>query len=122
MGDIWGDSDEASVDEMEEVEERSLIPDFGDSVFLSDGPAGNQSITSQVAYWAGVIHLKEEEESVTIRIRGLWELAEGLQKSACIQAMYERGQQGIPMAAPVDPAHLRPLIRQLPDALKILIP
>ncbi|KAM9591235.1 uncharacterized protein ACIBXB_006110 [Morphnus guianensis] len=33
--------------------------------------------------------------------------------------MYDRGQQEIPMTAPVDPRHLRPLIRGLPDALKI---
>lgn len=46
-------------------------------------------------------------------------LAEGVQKATCVQAMYERGQQGILMAAPVDPRHLRPLVRGLPDALKI---
>ncbi|KAK4818051.1 LOW QUALITY PROTEIN: hypothetical protein QYF61_004578 [Mycteria americana] len=86
-----------------------------------DGPAGNQSVTSWVAYWAGSIDPKEGGEPITIWIRGLLELPEGVQKAACIQAKYERGQQGIPMAATVDPAHLRPLIRGLPDALKIYV-
>ena len=88
-------------------------------MFLSDGPAGDRSITSRVAYWAGGVDPKERGEPVIIRVKGLSELAEGVQKAACVQAMDERGQHGIPMAAPVDPSHLRPLLRGLPDTLKI---
>lgn len=91
---------------------------WGPGVFLSGGPDGHQSLTSRVAYWAGGMDPRERGEPVTITIRGLSKLSEGVQKVACIQAMYEKGQQGIPVAAPVNPTHLRPLIRGLPDALK----
>lgn len=92
---------------------------WAQGVFLSDGPAGDRSITSRVAYWAGGVDPKERGEPVIIWVKGLAELAEGVEKAACVQAMDERGQDGIPMAAPVDPSHLRPLIRGLPDTLKI---
>ena len=62
---------------------------------------------------------KERGEPITIRVKGLLELTEGVQKADCVQAMYDRGQEEIPMTAPVDPRHLRPLIRGLPDALKV---
>ncbi|KAK4808440.1 hypothetical protein QYF61_004896 [Mycteria americana] len=81
---------------------------WGPGVLLSDGPAGDQSITLRVAYWAGGVDTKE-----IVRVSGR------STKAVCVQAMYEWGQQGIPMAALVDPRHLRPLIRGLPDALKI---
>ncbi|OPJ67375.1 hypothetical protein AV530_011660 [Patagioenas fasciata monilis] len=73
---------------------------WGPGVFLNGGPDGDQSPTSRVAYWAGGVDPREREEPVIIRIRGLSELSEGVQKAACIQAMYEKGQQGIPVAAP----------------------
>ena len=72
-----------------------------------------------MAYWAGGVDPKERGEPVTIKVKGLSELAEGVQKAACIQVTYERVRCGIPLAVPVDPSHLRPLIRGLPDALKI---
>ena len=40
-------------------------------VFLSDGPAGNQSITSRVAYWAGGVDPKERGEAVTFKVKDL---------------------------------------------------
>lgn len=94
---------------------------WGPGVFLSGGPDGDRSLTSRVAYWAGGVDPREREEPVTIRIRRLSELSEGVQKAACIQAMYEKGQQGIPVAAPVNPTHLRPLIRGLPNTLKMYV-
>ena len=94
---------------------------WGPGVFLSDGPDGDQSITSRVAYWAGDIDPRERGEPVAIVIKGLSDLAEGVQKAACIQAMYERGRQSPPMAAPVDSVHLRLLIKGLLDALKIYV-
>ncbi|KAK4810107.1 hypothetical protein QYF61_008083 [Mycteria americana] len=93
---------------MDEVEDRNQWASWRPVYNFSGGVLG----------WPN-IDPKERGEPITIRIRGLSELAEGVQKAACIQVMYEREQQGIPMAAPVDPAHLRPLIRGLPDALKI---
>lgn len=56
-------------------------------MFLSDGPAGEGSITSRVAYWAGGVDPKERGEPVIIRVKGLSEVAEGVQKAACVQAM-----------------------------------
>ncbi|KAM9591233.1 uncharacterized protein ACIBXB_006106 [Morphnus guianensis] len=61
---------------------------------------GDRSITSRVAYWAGGVDPRERGEPITIRVKGLSELTEGVQKAACVQAMYDRGQQGIPMTAP----------------------
>ena len=40
---------------------------WGPGVFLSDGPAGDQLITSRVTYWAGGVDPKEQEEPVTVR-------------------------------------------------------
>lgn len=88
---------------------------WGPRVFLSDGPA-RQPVTSQVAYWAEGV---DPGEPVTILVKGLSELVEGVQKAACIQAIFEKGWQRIPMAAPMDPTHLQPLIRGLLDTLKI---
>lgn len=62
---------------------------------------------------------KERGEPITLWAKGLSELLEGVQKAACVQAMYDRGQQGIPITAPVDPRQLIPLIRGLPDSLKV---
>ncbi|XP_069631239.1 LOW QUALITY PROTEIN: uncharacterized protein [Haliaeetus albicilla] len=106
-------------------EDRILLSDdearnyWGPGVFLSAGSAGDQSITSRVAYWAGGADPRERGEPVTIQVKGLSELTEGVQKPTCVQAMYDRGQQGIPMTALVDPRHLRPFIRDLLDVLKI---
>ncbi|KAK4828111.1 hypothetical protein QYF61_023909 [Mycteria americana] len=91
---------------------------WGPGVFLSDRLAGNQSVMSQVAYWAGGVDPKERGKPFTITVKGLSELAEGVQKAACVQAMYERGQHGVLLAALVDPSHLRPLIRGLLDAFR----
>lgn len=66
---------------------------WGPGVTLSDGPAGDHSVTTRVAYWAGGIHPKERGELITICVRGLSELAERVQKAACIQAMYKRTVQ-----------------------------
>ena len=88
-------------------------------VFLSDGPAGDQSITSQVVYWAVGVDPKKRGEPIIIRVKGLSELAEGVRKASCVPAMYERGQQGTPVAAPMAPNHLKPLTGGLPDALKM---
>lgn len=72
-----------------------------------------------MAYWAGGMDAKEFGEPITIRIRHSLDLAECVQKAACIQAMNEKGWQRIAMAVLVNLTHLQPLIRGLPDALKI---
>lgn len=61
---------------------------------------------------------QEREARVTVTVKGVSELPERVQTAACIPAVHERGLQGVPMAAPGDAEHLRPLLRELPDALK----
>ncbi|KAK4828549.1 hypothetical protein QYF61_027518 [Mycteria americana] len=127
-GHIWGDSDEISSEDTEELEERDVQPltktqghtgpkggnpqtivqrgnsftpwkareteteclrhvsltgrgdrillsddgarEFlGPGVFLSDGPAGDQSLMSRVAYWAGGVDPKEQGEPMTIWVK-----------------------------------------------------
>ncbi|XP_068523233.1 uncharacterized protein [Anas acuta] len=49
-------------------------------------------------------------------------LAVAVQKAACIQAIYERDElRKSPMLAPIDPIRLTPLIRGLPDCLKVFV-
>lgn len=47
------------------------------------------------------------------------DLEGGVRKAACIQATCERSRHGIPGAAPVDPRHPTPLLRGLPDPLRL---
>ncbi|MGO1188898.1 UNVERIFIED_CONTAM: hypothetical protein M9606_23060, partial [Salmonella sp. NW993] len=50
------------------------------------------------------------------------DLAVAVQKAACIQAIYERDEfRKSPMLAPIDPIRLTPLIRGLPDCLKMFV-
>uniref|UniRef100_A0A493T1I5 Uncharacterized protein n=1 Tax=Anas platyrhynchos platyrhynchos TaxID=8840 RepID=A0A493T1I5_ANAPP len=50
------------------------------------------------------------------------DLAVAVQKAACIQAIYERDEfRKSPMLAPIDPIWLTPLIRGLPDCLKMFV-
>lgn len=91
---------------------------WGLGVFLSDKPACYQSM-SRAVYWAGGVEHRERGEPIIIQVKGLSESAEGVQKAVCVQVMYGRGQQGILMSAVVDPSHLRPLIWELLDTLKI---
>uniref|UniRef100_A0A8C6YPD6 Uncharacterized protein n=1 Tax=Nothoprocta perdicaria TaxID=30464 RepID=A0A8C6YPD6_NOTPE len=93
---------------------------WGPGVFLEEGfPDDNRSITAQVAYWAGGIDPRERGEPLVIKFRGLSGLSEAMQKAVCIQAMYDRGHSDVPLMAPVNPVHLRPLIKGLPDTAKI---
>jgi len=50
------------------------------------------------------------------------DLAVAVQKAACIQAICERDElRKSPMLAPIDPVQLTPLIRGLPDCLKMFV-
>lgn len=91
---------------------------WGPRVLLSDRPPGNQLITSQVTNWAGGVHPKEQGEPVALWVKGLSELAEGVQKTTCIQAMNERGRYGVLITAPVDREPLSLLLKGLLDTLK----
>lgn len=58
---------------------------------------------------------------MAIKAAGLSRLAKSLQKAACVQATYQHGKQGVPLAAPGDLVHPEPLNRETPDSLKICI-
>lgn len=45
---------------------------WGSDVFSSDGPDGDQSIISGMAYWAGGMDAKEFGEPIMIRIMDFW--------------------------------------------------
>lgn len=92
---------------------------WGPGVFLDRGPMGDQPLTLRVAHWAGGIGSGGRGDPPAVKTAGLSRLAELVQKAVCTQAVYECGEQGIPLAAPGDPVHLKPLIRCLPGAVKM---
>lgn len=49
------------------------------------------------------------------------ELLNGVQAAACTEGVCERGLQRVLTGALVGPSHLRPLLRELPDALEIFV-
>uniref|UniRef100_A0A8B9DS55 Uncharacterized protein n=1 Tax=Anser cygnoides TaxID=8845 RepID=A0A8B9DS55_ANSCY len=64
----------------------------------------------------------ERGEPLEIRATSYSDLAVAVQKAACIQAIYERDEfRKSPMLAPIDPVRLTPLIRGLPDCLKMFV-
>ncbi|KAK4830063.1 hypothetical protein QYF61_008401 [Mycteria americana] len=96
---------------------------WGPGVFLTTTPGEhNYSLTARAAYWAGGIDPQDRGEPQEIKVTGYSDLAAAIQKAACIQAIYERDElRKSPMLAPIDPARLTPLIRGLPDCLKVFV-
>uniref|UniRef100_A0A8C3BI70 Uncharacterized protein n=1 Tax=Cairina moschata TaxID=8855 RepID=A0A8C3BI70_CAIMO len=96
---------------------------WGPGVFLTTTPGGhNYSLTARAAYWAGGIDPQERGEPLEIRATSYSDLAVAVQKAACIQAIYERDEfRKSPVLAPINPARLTPLIRGLPDCLKMFV-
>uniref|UniRef100_A0A8B9VGG3 Uncharacterized protein n=1 Tax=Anas zonorhyncha TaxID=75864 RepID=A0A8B9VGG3_9AVES len=96
---------------------------WGPGVFLTTTPGDhNYSLTARAAYWAGGIDPQERGEPLEIRATSYSDLAVAVQKAACIQAIYERDEfRKSPMLAPINPARLTPLIRGLPDCLKMFV-
>ncbi|KAK4824891.1 hypothetical protein QYF61_021131 [Mycteria americana] len=96
---------------------------WGPGVFLTTTPGEhNYSLTARAAYWAGGIDPQERGEPLVIKATGSSDLVAAVQKAACIQAIYERDElRKSPMLAPIDPARLTPLIRGLPDCLKMFV-
>ncbi|XP_071891101.1 uncharacterized protein [Anas platyrhynchos] len=96
---------------------------WGPGVFLTTTPGDHSySITARAAYWAGGIDPQERGEPLEIRATGYSDLAVAVQKAACIQAIYERDEfRKSTMLSPIDPIRLTPLIRGLPDCLKMFV-
>uniref|UniRef100_A0A493TDG4 Uncharacterized protein n=1 Tax=Anas platyrhynchos platyrhynchos TaxID=8840 RepID=A0A493TDG4_ANAPP len=129
--DFWSDSDDG-VEEISDSEPQliSLRP-----LVKIQEKFSRRSGESEVEYVCRVslkggdrMMLSEEE------VGGFWrpgvfltttpgaDLAVAVQKAACIQAIYERDElRKSPMLAPIDPIRLTPLIRGLPDCLKMFV-
>uniref|UniRef100_A0A8B9BR63 Uncharacterized protein n=1 Tax=Anser brachyrhynchus TaxID=132585 RepID=A0A8B9BR63_9AVES len=77
----------------------------GDQIMLSEEEAGG--------FWGPGVFLTTTPGA---------DVAVAVQKAACIQAIYERDEfRKSPMLAPINPARLTPLIRGLPDCLKMFV-
>uniref|UniRef100_A0A8B9FBA2 Uncharacterized protein n=1 Tax=Amazona collaria TaxID=241587 RepID=A0A8B9FBA2_9PSIT len=96
---------------------------WGPGVFLTTTPGDHYySLTARVAYWAGESDPQERGEPLSIQTTSYFDLAEAVQKAACIQAMYNRDDlRKSPMSATIDPDRLNPLIRGFPDCLKMFV-
>lgn len=96
---------------------------WGPGVFLTSLPGDHHySLTARVAYWAGGMDPQERGEPLSIQTTSYTDLAEAVQKAACIQAMYNRDElRKSPMSAPIDPDQLNPLIRGFPNCLKTFV-
>ncbi|KAK4810691.1 hypothetical protein QYF61_007491 [Mycteria americana] len=80
------------------------------------------SLTQRVAYWAGGLDPMERGDLVTIPTPGLDQITESVQKAACLQLMHDRHlipHQPSPMLLKANPSRMKPLIKGLPDPLKL---
>ncbi|XP_067999041.1 uncharacterized protein [Melanerpes formicivorus] len=95
---------------------------WGDNVFLTTkNRSGPWSLTQRAAYWAGGFTPKERGEPVVLR-GGMNQVMESVQRAACLQMIYERELKHhfeSPLSLLVDANRMSPLLRGLPDSLKI---
>ncbi|KAK4827277.1 hypothetical protein QYF61_016423 [Mycteria americana] len=80
------------------------------------------SLTQRAAYWAGGLDPSEWGDPVTIPTLGLDQITECVQKASCLQLMHDRRlipHQPSPMLLKADPSRMKPLIKGLPDPLKL---
>ena len=96
---------------------------WGPGVFLTTNDNREPwSLTQRVAYWAGGLDPMERGDPFSIKTPTAGHILESVQKTACLQLMHDRllvPQQPSPMQYVADPDRLHPLIRGLPDALKL---
>ena len=96
---------------------------WGPGVFLTTNDDREPwSLTQRVAYWAGGLDPMERGDPFSIKTPTTGHILESVQKTACLQLMHDRllvPQQPSPMQYVADPDRLHPLIRGLPDALKL---
>ncbi|PKU32796.1 endogenous retrovirus group 3 member 1 env polyprotein [Limosa lapponica baueri] len=95
---------------------------WGPVVFLTTGNyRAPWSLTQRAAYWAGGLNPLEQDDPFAIT-GSVDQLMESVQKAACLQMLHNcelRPQQESPMMLPVDPERMTPLIRGLPESLKL---
>ncbi|XP_074424775.1 uncharacterized protein LOC141735620 [Larus michahellis] len=96
---------------------------WGPGVFLTtDDPREPWSLTQRVVYWAGGLDPMERGDPACIETPTINHLTESLQKTACLQLMHGRrlvSRQPSPMLLNANPDRMIPLIRGLPDSLKL---
>ncbi|KAM6091881.1 uncharacterized protein LJ206_005158 isoform 1-T2 [Theristicus caerulescens] len=96
---------------------------WGPGVFLTtDDQREPWSLTQRAAYWAGGLDPLERGDPACIETPDINHLTESLQKAACLQLMHDRRlvpQQPSPMLLNAHPDRMTPLIRGLPDSLKL---
>lgn len=75
---------------------------WGPGIFLTTAPRDhNYSLTAQVVYWAGGIDLQDRGDPLVIKTARFFDLAASVQKTVCIQTMYERDKlRRSPMLTP----------------------
>ncbi|KAM9590857.1 uncharacterized protein ACIBXB_005905 [Morphnus guianensis] len=80
------------------------------------------SLTQRAAYWAGGLDPMERGDPFSSKTPTVGHILKSVQRAACLQLMHDRflvPQQPSPMQYTADPERLHPLIRGLPDALKL---
>ncbi|KAK4816713.1 hypothetical protein QYF61_020599 [Mycteria americana] len=96
---------------------------WGPGVYLTtDDPREPWSSTQRAAYGAGSLGPLERGDPACIETPTINHLTESLQKAACLQLMHDRRlvpQQPSPMQLIVNPGRMTPLIRGLPESLKL---
>ncbi|KAK4829354.1 LOW QUALITY PROTEIN: hypothetical protein QYF61_003281, partial [Mycteria americana] len=96
---------------------------WGPGVFLTiPDTRAPWSLTHRAAYWAGGLDPLERGDPVTIPTPGLDQITESVQKAACLQLTHDRHllpHQPSPMLLKADPSQMKPLIKGLPDPLKL---
>ncbi|KAK4817117.1 hypothetical protein QYF61_027980 [Mycteria americana] len=96
---------------------------WGPGVFLTvPDTRAPWSLTQREAYWAGGLDPMERGDPVTIPTPGLDQITESMQKAACLQLMHGWHlilHQPSPMLLKADPNRMKPLIKGLPDPLKL---
>ncbi|KAK4832806.1 hypothetical protein QYF61_025674 [Mycteria americana] len=96
---------------------------WGPGVFLTlPNTRAPWSLTQREAYWAGGLDPLEWGDPVTIPTPGQDQITESIQKATCLQLMHDRcltPHQPSPMLLKADPSQMKPLIKGLPDPLKL---
>ncbi|XP_064032420.1 uncharacterized protein LOC135192963 [Pogoniulus pusillus] len=95
---------------------------WGANVFLTTGNrSGPWSLTQRAVFWAGGFDSKERGEPLVLR-GGMNQIMENVQKAACLQMVYDRELKHhfeSPLSLLVDSKRMTPLVRGLPDSLKM---
>ncbi|KAK4806487.1 hypothetical protein QYF61_013980 [Mycteria americana] len=96
---------------------------WGPGVFLTvPDTQAPWSLTQRAAYWAGGLDPMERGDLVSIPTPGLDQITKSVQKAACLHLMHDRHlipHQPSPMLLKANPNRMKPLIKGLPDPLKL---